>query len=163
MEEKVTISKSELQYIIDNMDKNIKDYYALQQTFNKVFLADNNLSYEDRRNVSQAFVKAVLTMIKADRRSKAYCANVLVNAQKTYGDVANGNILYHFDTQDRKDIEILLSIPEINMMIKRNQKENLNLDYCNRLPSVLFPVNLHDKKFRAIYLQRYVRDHNLHR
>ena len=161
MTEKVTVSKSELQYIIDNMENNVKDYFALKQTFNKIFLADNNLSYEDRCAVSQAFVKAIISMIKTDKRNKAYCANVLINVQKNYGDVANGNILYHFDTKDKKEVEILLSIPEIRMMIKQNQKENLNLDYCDRLPSILFPINLHDQKFKAQYLQKHNLENNL--
>lgn len=151
MENKTTISPSELKYIITNMSNLVRDNFALEKTFDKIFLNDNNLTYEQKRAVSQRFVKVAIEMIKSSRYDKDYYCDTLVSIQERYGNVANGNILYHFDTNDKKDIAVLLKIPAIRQMIRQNQIENLALPVCDRLPSALFPINTHDKKFMQEY------------
>ena len=147
----VIIPPSELEYIVNNMTNLIKDPFALRKTFDKVFIGENNLTYKQKCGVSQSFVKTIIDLIKAEKQNKKYLSDLLVSIQTQYGDVANGNILYHFEPKNKKDILTLLSIPEVKEMIRQNQQENLSLSFSDRLPSVLYPINKYDKNFMKKY------------
>ncbi len=135
--------------LINSIPQLIETEKKLFEVLYLVYVAESNLSDNERKVFSQRLVQTIIGKY-AETKDDKY-AKLLIKIQLEIGDKHNGSILYHFVPRNQKDIKVLMSIPEIRMMIRDNQEENLSLPRCERLPSFNMPINLCDKNYKKCY------------
>lgn len=135
--------------LINSIPQLIETEKKLFEVLYVVYVAESNLSDKERKTFSQQLVQTTIDKY-AETKDDKY-AKLLTKIQIEIGNKHNGSILYHFVPRNQKDIRVLMSIPEIKMMIRDNQEENLSLPKCDRLPSFNMPINLSDKNYKKCY------------